>query len=79
MMVFVANSYVYDVVTEMSRNEKYKSYLSADKLIYCRYSYEKDPVDSFRTKLKHAGFQILNIELQKKIYIHPNLEHLESK
>lgn len=79
MMVFPVESYFFDVVDEMSRSEKYRSYLSdADKFI-TPYRFEQDPVESFSIKLGHAGFKIMNIALRVKVFVHPNLEHLESK
>lgn len=80
-MVFPAQTYFFDVVDEMSRSEKYKSYLSdADKMkMITPYSFEKNPVESLSAKLRLAGFQILDIQLRVKIFVHPNMEHLESK
>lgn len=78
-MVFPVRAFYYDVVDEMSRSAKYHEYLrDADKFM-CPYYYENDPTESLSEKLVSAGFYIEHIEIRENKFIHPSVEHLESK
>lgn len=79
LMVFPVRAYYYDVVDEMSRSRKYREYLEDVDKFMCPYYYEMDPTESLRAKLVDAAFRVAHIEIRENKFVHPSVEHLESK
>lgn len=80
-MIFPVRHPFYDTTIEQSKVEKYKPYMSQDKMdkFVTPYYFEEKPVEALSAQLKGFGFKINHIELRDKICSFRNKGHLESE
>lgn len=79
LVTFLASNPIFDIYESLSKNKRWKPYVSNFKKFVSPYQESKHPVEELEEHLTKVGFNIHLCKIEERLYIYPNIAVLKSK